>query len=312
MNAIRRFLILTSLAATVVLAVPGAGSSRVMDLRHRLSRMYVASMPMGGIVGFAPGSYLGGNQTKIKIPFGVVVDKRAREVIVANLAAYHGRSRGSLVVLPAGQGNVAPKAVISCRGFSFWAVTLDASGNIVSGNLKNSSILTFARNAQGCAQPIAYLGGPSTGMQTPLGVAYNSLGQLVVLNFNAGIEIFAPGASGDVAPIAKVYGAQTGLVATEALALDRQNNMYAASYANGEILEFAAGSNGNVSPMRTIAGPHTMLKNPIGLAIDRRGSIYVADYGAEAVLVFAPDAQGDATPANVIRVPEPTAIALPR
>jgi hypothetical protein len=307
----RRFAYAASGLFMASLGAVAVSNSQVEYARAHLSRAYVATNAPTGIQGFSPSSYIGGSKTHIRSPFGLVVDKIHREVVVANRGTYHGHSRGSLVRMALGQGDVPAESVIQCQNFNFAGVTLDAQGNIVAADSGTNSVETFGRNMSGCISPLSQVGGSNTGIDAPIGVAFDSQRQLVVENFNSGIEVFAAGAQGNVAPIAAISGSQTGLAGAEGLAIDRDDNLYAAIYSTGTILEFSAGSNGNIAPARVISGPNTMLKNPIGVAVDRRGAIYVADFGRGAMLEFSPNANGNAAPRHVMPLSEPTAIAVP-
>ena len=201
-------------------------------------------------------------------------------------------------------------SVIACRGFDPWAVTLNpARQHDVTGDLASSSVFTFARDANGCPLfQMSRLAGPHTQLASPIGVAYDSHHRLIVLDFNSGIRVFAPGDSGDAAPIAAISGRE--LAGSEGLALDRADNIYVVNYSTGTLLEFAAGSNGNVAPIRTISGPHTMLRNPIAVAVDRDGSAYVAELRLARRSRLRPTTSGDASPATVLSTGQPTAIAV--
>jgi DNA-binding beta-propeller fold protein YncE len=303
-----RYAVLSAAAVCAVAVAAAPALAQVRFMHQRMSHIYVTVDSPVSLIGIDPSVVIAGQRTKIKSPFGIAVDKRRGELIVANRAPYHGRGVGSIVRLTAGRGNIAPMSVIACRGFDPWAVTLDPRGNIVTGDLASSSVFTFARDANGCPLPMSRLAGPHTQLASPIGVAYDSHQRLTVLNFNSGIRVFAPGDSGDAAPIAAISGGE--LAGSEGLALDRADNIYVVNYSTGTLLEFAAGSNGNVAPIRTISGPHTMLRNPIAVAVDRDGSAYVADYGSHDVLVFGPTASGDASPATVLSTGQPTAIAV--
>ncbi|GAC1503026.1 MAG: hypothetical protein NVS1B14_08170 [Vulcanimicrobiaceae bacterium] len=120
----------------------------------------------------APGATIAGPLTTLSNPTGIGLDS-SNNIYVAN-------SNGSITIYKAGShGNVAPAATISGSGTLLnvpMELFLDANGLIYvanngAGGPGSNSVLTFLGAASGNALPTQDITGPSTGLNSPFGVA---------------------------------------------------------------------------------------------------------------------------------------------
>ena len=89
------------------------------------------------------------------------------------------------------------------------------SGEILAGDPSARAVLVFDRLANGNVKPKRILGGPKTGFREIVGVASDSVNNVIVVasrapNGPSGIFIFDRLAQGDVAPIRSITGPLTG------------------------------------------------------------------------------------------------------
>lgn len=244
----------------------------------------------------------------------------------------------SVTVYPTGSyANVAPIAKLAGgygdkSGISApQAIAVDAHGRIFIANGDggyngHGNITVYPAGSNGDVGPIATIGGTrtgdNTGLNEPVGMAFDAANNLYVLN-NAGgpdnagsITVYASDANGNVAPEAaianNVKSGRTQLKWPAGLALDAAGNMYVTNQASSigaspdSVTIYAAGKFGNVAPMAMIAGSHTGLNRPHGIGIDSDRKIYVSNDGSDdkavdAVTVYAPGSSGDAAPIATIR-----------
>jgi hypothetical protein len=298
--------------ALVLGTLLGTFAAQGADAATAAPRKMYMLLDVGKILVFRDGTLvrtIAGKDTKMRSTFGIA-QQILGDLVVSN--AGDDGLHGSIVTVPDGNGDVAAKSAIACKGFRPWGIAVDGDSNIWMADYEGKFVRAYRANASGCPTPVANIAGPHTGLTEPLEVAIDRKGRIVVTNYyDGGIEVFAPGSNGDAAPLAQIRGSKAQVSHSEGMALDANNNIYLANYAAHSVTEYAAGANGNVAPVRRIAGPHTLLDAPIGIAVGRRmGNIYVADYGTHAVLVFAADANGDAAPIAKYYVAIPTGVVV--
>jgi hypothetical protein len=140
------------------------------------------------------------------------------------------------------------------------------------------------------------ISGPHTGMNSPVAIARQKLGDLVVSNREVdgdpGSIVTLPMGKGDVQ--AKFILKCDGMTPW-GIGLDADSNIWMTDYESGDVREYAATADGCPAPLAVISGPHTGLDLPENVAVDRNGRIVVADY-LNGIRIFAPGANGDATP----------------
>jgi sugar lactone lactonase YvrE len=202
-------------------------------------------------------------------------------------------------------------------------VAEDGSGNLYVTNdgcycRTNYFVTVYAARATGNVAPIQMIRGPATGLDGPVGIAFDQNNeQFYVANLgNNSITIYAAGANGNVAPLGVISGPNTGLSFPYGITLDTSGNIYVAN-VEGSITVYPAGSTGDVTPTRTIAGSRTKLVSPRELAFDSNGNIYVADLhdNPAYLTVYPAGANGNVAPLGKIhghltRMRRPIGVAL--
>ena len=210
-----------------------------------------------------------------------------------------------------------------------------ASEAIFVTNLGGNYVTVYDLNSDRDAVPFANIRGTlpdralnalvagGSGLDDPLGIAVDPLGQIYVADMSGGanytgeVLIFAPGSRGSAKPLARISGANTALLSTRAIAVDAIGNIYATTKGNPLHLQsavnvYSAGGSGDLLPNRVIGGPHTGLTNPEGVAVDPKGKIFVSNNGmtfSASVLVFPSGSNGDVPPQEVIPGPADAALS---
>ena len=273
----------------------------------------------------------------------VAIDSDGKIYVANGGGEIEGRESpaNTITIYPAGSyANVKPIATLGggsigddLSGISMpGAIAVDSRGRIfvvneTAGYNLQGDITVYPAGSYGNIRPIATIGGTrtgdNTGLNDPVGLAFDSAGDLYVLNSSGGpdgngsITVYPPTANGNVAPKATIVNSvkdkRTKFESPAGMALDVAGNIYVTNdgSANGgsgsdSITIYAAGKSGDVAPMKIISGPHTGLNLPHGIAIDSAGKIYVANDGSDnkgvdSVTVYAPGSSGDAKPITVIR-----------
>ncbi|MDB5041795.1 MAG: hypothetical protein JWN27_2521 [Candidatus Eremiobacteraeota bacterium] len=81
-------------------------------------------------------------------------------------------------------------------------------------------VVEFSSTASGNSVPLAAIGGVSTGLLRPAGVAVDDAGSIYVANTAANsITVYASAALGDAVPIRTIRGPHTGLNSPVAIAI---------------------------------------------------------------------------------------------
>ncbi|MDQ6613470.1 MAG: hypothetical protein M3083_01565 [Actinomycetota bacterium] len=165
------------------------------------------------------------------------------------------------------------------------------------------SVAVFALPIAGGADdvaPVAVIAGSATGLDSPFGLALDSLGNIYVSNLNDTVTVYAPPSNSsysephNVAPILTI---SSGLAGPEGVAI-RDDTLYVSNDDNS-IAQFSI-PDGTPGPV--IAGSDTKLDEPLGLSVDSSGNIFVVN-SANQVLKFATGAGGNAPPVAMISGP---------
>lgn len=189
---------------------------------------YITVFPLLGSGNIAPIRTLGGDQTGIAGPNGIVVDLVHDELYIVNYRPDYG---GSITVFPrTASGNVAPQRVIQGPNTTFsrpqeLAVDLTNNELIVANSAfstsSTGSVLVFARTAVGDASPLRQISGTNTQLCTPIGLSLDSVhDEIVVANGNffigscpATVTVYGRTANGNVAPVRQIGpGPNSGFV----------------------------------------------------------------------------------------------------
>jgi hypothetical protein len=257
----------------------------------------------------APLRVLGGAATGLNVPQGVTYDNNGvMYVSGSSMAAMEGYDPP----FTCANGNETPDFATGALVHGFGSVP-DPAGNITVACQTCSAVVfdavdTFAPGAGGAL--VRQVAGAATLLAQPVGVAYDSAGNLYVANSqNNTVTVYAPNANGNVAPIRTITAGASGLSQPKGLAVDGSDNLYVASFGSNTVLVYASGANGAAVPTRTYTG----LNQPYGIAIRHPSSAgqqmppttdaYVTNFGNDTISVFDPSASGS-TPAFVYQGPD--------
>ena len=153
-----------------------------------------------------------------------------------------------------------------------------------------NQVMVFALDASGSAPPQRTISGSNTQLATPVGIAIDHVGEIVVANLQGGAVTVYPGdADGDVPP-SRVL-ADPGLTSAFSVAIAADDGVFvgAPGMSNPEIFHFPPGA--STSERRFTAGPTN--GDPF-LALTEAGDVVVGD--SAGVATFAAAASGSATP----------------
>jgi DNA-binding beta-propeller fold protein YncE len=205
----------------------------------------------------APVRIIRGSASGLADPHGIYWDESHNEIGVAN----HGNFRG--VVKNTG-GGCSPSSVVEDEA--------------EAGESRPPSIRIFAATARDDAKPLRVIQGSSTGLDWPMGVAYDSQHDTIVVanNGDSSILIFGRASNGDVAPLRVIRGDRTGISRPMGIAVDpEKGELWVSNWGDHSALAFDSGARGNVAPKQIIrsapAGtPTPGFGNPMALAYDSK------------------------------------------
>jgi len=198
----------------------------------------------------------------------------------------------------ASNGDVAPQAPAP-TGLAFpQFLAVDASGNIYVANSNtdgSSAIINiYAKGSNGDATPIATIGGPSTGLSSPDGIAVDYSGKIYVADNSGSVFVYSAGSNGNAAPIATITGGNTSLNSPGGIVLDSSGKIYVVDYDNNTsaacvyVYPALGSSTGllNESPTATISGSNAGMYQAQAIALDSSGKIYVVDPNISSLFVY--------------------------
>ena len=205
----------------------------------------------------APVRIVRGRETGLADPHGIYWDESHNEIGVAN----HGNFRG--VVKNTG-GGCSPSFVVEDEA--------------EAGESRPPSIRIFAANAKNDAKPLRVIQGSRTGLDWPMGIAYDAQHDTIVAanNGDSSVLIFGRNNDGDAAPLRVIRGDRTGINHPMGVAVDPQKGeIWVSNWGDHSALAFESGARGNVAPKRIIrsapAGtPAPGFGNPMALAYDSK------------------------------------------
>ncbi len=263
--------------------------------------------------------------TDMAAPRGIARDASGR-IYVANAP-----TNTVTVYAASANGNVPPIAVIGgskTRLANPNGIALDASGKIyvLSGAENKITVYPPLASSTGILDeaPNASIAGSKTRLDSPVGIALDSQGEIYVANSLGGpnvpntddkgrVTVYPAGSHGNVAPAATISGAATGLAYPIGIALDSGGNIYVSNSSTANtssdlkyepsITVYPAGSNGNAPPSAVIAGDNTGLNYPQGIALDSSRNLYAVGYVSGvgySVNVYPAGSNGNVSPSASI------------
>ncbi|MDZ7577798.1 MAG: fibronectin type III domain-containing protein [Candidatus Nanopelagicales bacterium] len=155
----------------------------------------------------------------------------------------------------------------------------------------------------GNTPPDKTLTGAATGLNAPMGVAFDASGRMYVTNYGGdSVTVYsADWATGDTAPVKTLAGDATGLNEPGGVAFDASGRMYVPNEGDSVTVYSADWADGDTAPDKTLTGDATGLKAPEGVAFDASGTMYVTNYWGDSVTVYAADwADGDTAPVKTL------------
>ena len=167
------------------------------------------------------------------------------------------------------KGGEPPQRLISGQGSKLSRTMHDirydeVNDEFVVPNPFAQAILTFRGDANGEAEPIRVIQGPSTQLGSPGRMDIDPIHNEIFVPAGTSILVFPRGTNGDVAPIRVIRGPDTMLKDAASLSVDPVNNLIAVGLNNtlrasdennGALLIFNRTDNGNVKPRGVIRGP---------------------------------------------------------
>ena len=289
--------------------------------------------PSGSSGNVFPSAAINGADTGLSGSDGLALDSLGR-LYVSNINGGTGQG-GSVTVYGAGSiGDAIPAATITSNftGLPFASdVAVDSGGNLYVSNTVDDTV-EFGRvdiypaGSFATGPPVATIAGADTGLDTPLKIVVDSIGNIYVLNVGNVVTAYASGSTGDVTPMATLnVGLNANSFATS-MAVDPGGKLYVASLCitrhclgggDGAVAVYPPGSDGDATPSSVIAGRKTKIATPSAVAVDQSGSIYVTNKGPMkckrvpaasscspnghgSITVYARGSNGDVTPTATI------------
>jgi Beta-propeller repeat/NHL repeat len=168
------------------------------------------------------------------------------------------------------------------------------------------SITVYAPGSNGNAAPSATMF--ALGLDTPLGVAVDSVGNLYVANdgsTDGDVDTMTVYPPNNTLPSATI-GSNTGLDEPSGIAVDSGGNIYVTNEGSvtggvDSVTVYSPGSYANAVPTAAIVGSNTGLDLPYGIVTDTSGNIYVANSaggsdGLGSVTVYLAGSNGNVAP----------------
>jgi DNA-binding beta-propeller fold protein YncE len=210
----------------------------------------------------APLRMIRGGKTEMADPHGIALAERQGEIFVANHGNYHQEEDS-------------------------YRYTKEFGGLLSSsGSFQPASITIYSKNASGDQAPLRKISGERTGLNWPMGLAYDETADEIVVanNGDNSILFFRRNANGDVAATRVLRGSETELAQPVGVFVDSKNHeLWVSNFGNHSATVYDLGAKGNAKPMRIIrnapkGSPTTGLANVGALAYNPgRDELFVAN-----------------------------------
>jgi DNA-binding beta-propeller fold protein YncE len=263
-----------------------------------------------------PTRVISGQTTKIsRTMHGIFYNSRDDEMVVPVAMA------GAVLSLAGGaNGGDPPRRVLQGRKTELVqpdTLYVDVAHEEMVVDSGDNSVLVFPRTASGDVPPIRKIGGPRTQINGILGLAVDSVRNLIIVanrietdgrDSSDGILIFNRTDNGDVAPRAIIAGPHTGIIKIRQVVADERRGQIFATVKNnyefyrpddirpspwdpdktGFIGVWRVTDNGDVPPRGIIKGPASGLVWPAGVAINPvNHEVYTVDSVSNALFTFS-------------------------
>ena len=122
-----------------------------------------------------------------------------------------------------------------------------------AGESRPPSIRIFPATAKDDVKPLRVIEGPRSGLDWPMGVAYDSRHDTIAVanNGDNSILIFDRNSSGDVSPVRIIRGNRTGITRPMGIAVDsQQDEIWVSNWGDHSAIAFDSGAHGNAAPKR--------------------------------------------------------------
>jgi hypothetical protein len=289
--------------------------------------------PSGSSGNVFPSAAIIGADTGLSGSDGLALDSLER-LYVSNSSGGTGQG-GSVTVYGAGSiGDAVPATTITSNftGLPFASdVAVDSGGNLYVSNLVGDTsefgkVDIYPAGSYATGPPVATIAGADTGLDIPLKIAADSIGNIYVLNVGSVVTAYATGSTGDATPMATLNVGLGGNSFATSMAVAPSGKLYVANGCtlrpclgggSGAVAIYPPGSDGDAKPSGVIAGPKTHIANPSAVAVDHSGSIYVTNKGPTkcthlpggsscspnghgSITVYASGSSGDVAPTATI------------
>jgi len=245
---------------------------------------------------------------------GIAYDAQHDEIVVPNALA-----DAVLVFRGGANGAEAPVRIIQgphTQLITPHAVSIDAANQeILVASLTGHSVSAFAWNAEGDVAPLRLIKGPRTELGHVVGLAVDSVRNLLAVANSEEILIFNRTDHGDVPPRARIAGPHTGIgdepwqmqFFAGRLYVAASNHLHTNLYSGATLKPGARATpedpwlnpslgfigvwritdHGDVEPEHRLGGPFSGLLHPTGLALNpAKGEIYVSDSIRNGIFTF--------------------------
>ncbi len=194
-------------------------------------------------------------------------------------------------------GTVAPSVTISADANGSlnnpYSLTFDKDGSLWVANISGSSLVKYTPNqltGSGNPTPAVRIGSNQSSLSGPVGLAFDSTGNLWVANQHSSkLAKYTPAqlaASGNPLPDVTI----SGLANAISLAFDSSGTLWVSTFYRNTLVGFTPDqltASGSPTPSVTISGNgNGSLSSPGGLAFDSEGSLWVGNTNATTVVKY--------------------------